>query len=451
MKKSLILIITLILLISFLIILFILKPIMILNGNKIVEVEVNTKYKELGVQVITPFKNKEKIKITNNIDINKVGKYEVKYKYNNKTLKRIVKVKDTEKPIIELNGLEILNVCSIDKYIEPGYKAIDNYDGDITDKVEITKTENKIIYTIKDSNNNITIKTREIKINDVQEPTININNTTIYQGSEYIDNTEIKDNCDEELDIKIEGKVDTSKIGKYTIKYTVTDKHGNTNKAEKTINIIERPLNEKIIYLTFDDGPSNSITPQLLDILKEENVKATFFVVNHGEGLDYLIKREYDEGHSVALHTNSHNYATIYSSEDAYFNDLNAIGNKVENIIGYRPKIIRFPGGSSNTISRFNPGIMSRLSVLTLNKGYEYIDWNVDCDDAGGALNSFNVYNNVINNLNDKNNVVLMHDFESNYKTLNAIRDIIKKAKELGYVFKPIDETSPMIRHRINN
>ena len=114
------------------------------------------------------------------------------------------------------------------------------------------------------------------------------------------------------------------------------------------------------IFLTFDDGPSNSTTGRLLDILKKYKVKATFFVT--GNGSDDLIKREYAEGHSIGLHTYSHSYKTVYASEEAFFDDLNKVDQRVYNAIGIHPKITRFPGGASNTVSKFNPGIMTRLA-----------------------------------------------------------------------------------------
>ena len=117
------------------------------------------------------------------------------------------------------------------------------------------------------------------------------------------------------------------------------------------------------IYLTFDDGPSLDITPKILDLLKKHNIKATFFVINRNSNTDYLIKRAYNEGHTIGLHTSSHNYSKIYANETAYFNDLANIENKVIKITGTSSKIIRFPGGSSNTVSRnYNKGIMTRLT-----------------------------------------------------------------------------------------
>ena len=204
------------------------------------------------------------------------------------------------------------------------------------------------------------------------------------------------------------------------------------------------------IYLTFDDGPRNGTTNVILDILKEEGVKATFFVTNGGP--DELIKREYDEGHTVALHTASHDYATVYASVDAYFNDLNIVSTRVKNITGEESKIIRFPGGSSNTVSRhYCVGIMSTLTQLVLERGYRYYDWNVSSGDAaGGTVTKEMVYSNVVNSLSrDRINVVLMHDIKP--YTRDALRDIIRYGKENGYTFERITPATQMVTQRVNN
>ena len=147
-------------------------------------------------------------------------------------------------------------------------------------------------------------------------------------------------------------------------------------------------------------------------------------------GYDDVLKRAYDEGHTIGLHTSSHNYGYIYSSVDAYFNDLYAIQNKVKKITGFAPMIVRFPGGSSNTVSRnYSIGIMTRLTGEVLNRGYRYFDWNVDADDAGGAYTDSNrIYLNVVNNLSYyKTNVVLMHDSYGHTATRDALKNIMLK------------------------
>ena len=128
------------------------------------------------------------------------------------------------------------------------------------------------------------------------------------------------------------------------------------------------------------------------------------------------------------------------------------IQNKVEGIIGKKSTIIRFPGGSSNTVSRrYSLGIMTILTNEVTNKGFTYFDWNVSSGDAGEARSSDDVYRNVTSSLKYQNNVVLMHDFEGNYKTLNALRDIIKYGKQNGYTFSAINTSTFPSHHGINN
>lgn len=206
--------------------------------------------------------------------------------------------------------------------------------------------------------------------------------------------------------------------------------------------------NKSQIYLTFDDGPSHDITPKILDILKEENVHATFFIINFSQSKEELIKREVQEGHSVGLHGYSHEYKKIYKSEETYMSNLNDLQAKVENLTGVKSTITRFPGGSSNTVSRFNKGVMTKLVKDVEQAGYKYYDWNVDSDDAGHAKNENQVYENVTESLKkERANVILMHDFEKNEKTLNALRDIIKFGKENGYSFNKISSDSDLVVH----
>ena len=257
-----------------------------------------------------------------------------------------------------------------------------------------------------------------------------------------------KANCNKVI---VTGTVDTSRAGTYTINYKVVDNSGNKTSVDRKITVRERPsyYGNGSIYLTFDDGPSY-LTKEILDILDEEGIKATFFVTSGGE----YVKRAYNSGHTIALHTSSHKYSYVYSNEENYFNDLNTVSDSVYNSIGIRCKFIRFPGGSSNTISRnYNKGIMSRLVNAVTNKGYVYFDWNVDSNDAGGDTNNSNkIYNNVINGLShNKTNIVLMHDSANHRGTVNALRDIIRYGKDNGYSFKAITNDTPVVRHGVNN
>ena len=269
------------------------------------------------------------------------------------------------------------------------------------------------------------------------------------------------DNCDGDITNKIEitNNINTNIPGNYEVTYKVVDGNGNETVKIRKVKVYQnkaqiKPGNSSsIIYLTFDDGPSSTITPGVLDILKETGVKATFFVTGKKDSLNYLIKRAYDEGHTIGLHTYSHNYAQVYQSEDAYFNDLYLIRNKVKNITGIESNIIRFPGGSSNTISKqYNVGIMTRLVNQVRQKGFKYFDWNVSSEDASNKGTKEDIYNNVIKNIKpNRANVVLMHDYENNYKTLNALKDIINTSKKAGYTFKAIDINTEAIIHNVYN
>ena len=129
----------------------------------------------------------------------------------------------------------------------------------------------------------------------------------------------------------------------------------NNKKKEEEEKAKEKEEEENatgVIYLTFDDGPSQDITPNVLDILAEKNVKATFFVIHYSDSNSSLVKREAKDGHTVALHGYTHTYSDVYSSADACLENFRKIQNQVYQTIGTKPNIIRFPGGSSNTISR---------------------------------------------------------------------------------------------------
>ena len=207
------------------------------------------------------------------------------------------------------------------------------------------------------------------------------------------------------------------------------------------------------IYLSFDDGPSSNITPKVLDILKEEGIKATFFLCNFSDDLAHLVKREAEEGHTVAIHGYSHQYSKIYKSKDAFMDNVYSLQKKIKDATGITSMYVRFPGGSSNTVSRkYSKGIMTALSKELLSKGFKYFDWNVCAEDAGSAKNSKDVYNYTVNNLKkNRQNMVLMHDFAGNKKGLDALRDIIKYGKKNGYKFMAVDDETPMFAQHINN
>lgn len=208
-----------------------------------------------------------------------------------------------------------------------------------------------------------------------------------------------------------------------------------------------------IIYLTFDDGPSDS-TERILDILKENEIHATFFVVNYSSDKIPLLQRMVDEGHTIGIHAYTHEYDVCYSTDDAYVDGVEKLRDKLKNDIGYDAFCLRFPGGSSNTISRnYNEGVMSRLAVQVENMGLEYYDWNVDSGDASGnhIPDSTLVSNTTGELIKGRSNIVLMHDAETKDTTVQALQSIIDYGVQNGYHFEAIDRDTPAVHHRINN
>lgn len=216
---------------------------------------------------------------------------------------------------------------------------------------------------------------------------------------------------------------------------------------EMTNGLIENKNNSKVVYLTFDDGPSSK-TGQVLDILKEENIKASFFMCNYGNANNTYVKRMINEGHTICLHGFSHDYAKIYADEESFYNNINDLKIKLENDFGINAKYFRFPGGSSNTVSRkvsTASNIMTKLVKYMSDRGYRYFDWTHSSGDAAAIPKTKEeIYANVINGMKNGDNIILMHDSNSHQQTVDALDPIIKTLKEMGYTFKAIsDETIP--------
>ena len=285
---------------------------------------------------------------------------------------------------------------------------------------------------------------------DFEAPVIELaGDETVYisANTEYTDaGVEVVDYCKTEL--KTESSVDTSMAGEYRVKYTATDEMGNETIVRRKVYV--RPEYHGTVYLTFDDGPG-VYTDALLDVLKKYNVKATFFVT--GAGDDAMILREYQEGHAIGLHTWSHNYAYVYEGMDNFFADLGMIQERVKNITGEATYLMRFPGGSSNTVStRYDGGarIMSQLVNEVPRRGYTYFDWNISSGDAGGARSADEVYENVVTRLVDGgSSVVLQHDVKG--FSVDAVERIIQYGLNNGYVFEKLTKDSFAAHHGVNN
>ena len=320
-----------------------------------------------------------------------------------------------------------------------------------------------VIFEVSDSSGNITKIFKDAKKIDEEAPTISLNgDDKIYLsvGSNYEEQgANAIDNCDGNLTdkIEIESSLNNNEVGEYEIVYKVKDSVGLESSIKRTVYVYKKNVvnsnGNKTVYLTFDDGPS-AYTGQLLDVLKKYNVKATFFLTsqNTSKGYDDMIKREYNEGHTVGIHSYTHSYSYIYASVDNYFEDLTNMQNKIYNLTGYKTMIVRFPGGSSNTISKnYDNGshIMSKLAKMLSAKGYRYFDWNVLSGDAGETTDTKQIVKNVTSSLKDGTSVVLQHDTKN--FSVNAVEDIIKYGIENGYNFLPLTMDSPSVEHNINN
>lgn len=206
---------------------------------------------------------------------------------------------------------------------------------------------------------------------------------------------------------------------------------------------------EKIVYLTFDDGPSAN-TEKILEILDEYDAKATFFITGQKEEYRPMIKKAYDAGHTIGLHTYCHDYDKVYASVDAYFEDLDKIGKVAEEQIGFVPCFIRFPGGASNTVSRkYTKGIMTELTQKVEEKGYQYYDWNVSSGDGAVASTEEIIKQSKTDKYQQV--MILFHDAATKDTTVEALPSILDYYKELGYEFRAIDRESLVVHHQVNN
>ena len=207
---------------------------------------------------------------------------------------------------------------------------------------------------------------------------------------------------------------------------------------------------QKRVFLTFDDGPSPT-TELVLDVLKEQQVPATFFVIAAPNNEKYLpiLRRTVAEGHEIALHSCTHEYSEIYKSPAAYWADLRRLREKLEPYVPDADKIqwIRFPGGSTNTVSHKYGGssIMKSLKAQTEEKGLHYVDWNVCAEDAvGGHPGAQQILHNVVSEADGKSTcVVLMHDTKATKTTAEALPQIIDWFRQNGFVFCRISALEP--------
>ncbi len=195
------------------------------------------------------------------------------------------------------------------------------------------------------------------------------------------------------------------------------------------IALAETP--QKCVYLTFDDGPSDRVTPKILDVLKEENVKATFFIVGKlAERRKYIVEREFNEGHTVAVHSYSHVYKDIYSSTEKLLEDIDLCNELIKEITGNYSHVYRFPGGSF--------GLNNKLIKAVTLHGMRYVDWNASMRDAEliNPAPAELLKAAIETPANGDHIVMLAHDTTDKIATAQALKSVIKYYKDKGYVFE---------------
>lgn len=362
-----------------------------LNGDETITMEAGSRFQDPGATATMDGKQLT-VKVSGEVNTKEPGTYTLCYKarylLSVKKVYRTVEVLEAERPTIKLVDGKKITITMCPKFTDPGFTAVDKYGTDITDRVKVT------------------------------------------------------------------GEINPMSEGTYELTYTVTDDEGRTAEVKRTV-VVEVPKQPdvvdpdgKVIYLTFDDGPGKYYQ-QLLAVLDKYNVKATFFVVKKNNDMDRLAQIA-AAGHAIGIHSVTHEWS-IYKSEESFLDDLYGMQEIIKNATGVTTTLMRFPGGSSNTASRkYCEGIMTTLTQKVTALGFQYFDWDVDSNDAGGAKTADEVYQNVINGIgNKKTAVVLQHDTKE--YSVEAVERIIQWGLANGYTFQALTPSSPMCHHRVNN
>lgn len=411
-------------------------------------------YQEKGATATANGKTLD-VRIEGVVDNAKLGVYKItyyaEYLWLQATAEREVRVVDTTAPVIELATKDDYFTKPGEPYEEEGFTAVDDYDGNITDKVERTEADGKVIYKVKDSSGNETMVVRRIEYADIVPPEIVLKgevSLTLTAGGTYTEpGFTATDDVDGDItdQVEVSGSVDCNRAGTYTITYTVKDSFGNATTVTRTVKVksaYKPPVNdpstgEKVIYLTFDDGPS-PYTQRLLDVLAKYDVKATFFVVNTDYNMNTLLNNIIKGGHSIGIHSVTHEYDEIYASKDAFFKDLYAMQDIIENYTGVKTYLSRFPGGSLNANRNALKGVTQELK----DQGFRYFDWHVDSEDWMDKNTEMTI-DKIISRIGNRSSVVvLQHDL---YKeSVDAVESVILWGLQNGYKFLPLTTSSPV-------
>lgn len=401
----------------------------------------------------------EDVTILSTVDINTVGIYEVEYYHKNDSISCTIKVEDTIKPIFNVREGVFGLGYTIDVYdlvddIEDHSPVIVGFDGMYNFNI-VGLFEVGIFVEDAYQNRDVQYTMIEIVVDSTPPVIEPMHTLEINLGDHYnFYDIEVVDDYDSNPVIEVDmDDVDLNQVGTYWIKYYIEDQCGNRATYGRSVVVYEDHLNEleKVVYLTFDDGPS-SVTKDVLNVLEDYGVKATFFVTRGTIEYQYLITEAFQSGHAIGLHSYSHDYQTIYSAPYLYFKDLSKIDDLVYDLTGQRSTIVRFPGGSSNTISmNYNEGIMGYLVKEVERLGYMYFDWNISSEDA---VSNHEDVQTIIDHATSSNATyvnVLMHDSNTKQTTVEALPSIIEYYLEQGYTFKTLEDCTYSFHHVVLN
>jgi peptidoglycan/xylan/chitin deacetylase (PgdA/CDA1 family) len=410
---------------------------------------------------------KDDIQINSSVNNEKCGEYIIEYKYQKKIQKLKVYVDDTIAPTFDIKNKKIF----LNEIIDPN-DLVENIKDQTNTTVYFYKDyifneekTYKVEVVVEDEYANTTKKTAYILVEkeDKEAPTLEgLTTLEVIKGQTVDLKKDIikKDDHDSDPILTIDdSSLDINTEGEYIVYYTVKDSFNNrTTYTRKVIvkspysNIEAKKDGVKTCYLTFDDGPSYN-TEKVLKILKQYNIKATFFVTGtHSDSYQYL-KQIVDEGHTIGLHTYSHDYEEIYTSLANYMKDLKKIKELVKEKTGIDCKYIRFPGGSSNLVSKkYNVGIMKRLTKKVIDEGYQYYDWTCVNGDGENVKTVSGLIKKAKEEIGDLEDIMfLMHDGSQNDITVKALPTIIEYLINQGYEFKVVDDNSPTFHHSVQN
>ena len=405
------------------------------------------------------FGKPEEVSVKSDVDVSKEGDYPVVFTWRNHSEKAVVQVRDTTPPDLEVKdyATDMIEEVKPEMFVER-----------VEDRSEVTvrfaegqsldeEGTHAVEILAEDASGNQTEKEAQLtRTKDTQKPEIQgVEDMTVKQGKtiDFSQGVTVTDDMDPNPVLEIHSeKVDLAVPGTYQAVYTAKDRSGNQAEIVQNITVEANPeWDAKIVYLTFDDGPSEN-TKKILDILDQYQAKATFFVTGNNQKKNDLIRQAHEKGHSIGLHTYTHDYASVYSSEEAYFKDLQEISDMVEELTGEKSRLIRFPGGSSNTISKkYVPGLMTRLTQAVQEKGYQYFDWNCDSTDASGNNVPEEKLIAAATSSSAKHINILMHDTDAKNTTVKALPKIIEHYRKLGYAFKGLTVDSYAPHHHVNN